>query len=266
MRVRVRYAKLGPARFIGSRELAELFCRATRRGGIPVALSQGHHPLPRLSFSPALPIGVASDSEFVDVELSASTEPEVLAAKLDAQLPEGLRVMEARTVPSAGTNLAGAIRGFRYAVELPEGSGNKPRIEERLAAFNRATSFPVRKRTKRKRTKTIDIRQTTAVRLVRSGCLEVAVHSVTEGAVAPAQIVGALLDLDDTTCRRLRIRKLETLFHESCWTAAPVTTVQERDPARASASAIPAAAEEPAGPQARPGAAHDPVDRTSWRN
>jgi radical SAM-linked protein len=213
-----------------------------------------------------LPIGVASDSEFVDVELSASMEPDALSAKLDAELPEGLHIVDARTVPRAGANLAAAIRGFRYAVELPEGSRQDLRIEERLAAFNRATSFPVRKRTKRKKTKTIDIRQTTAIRLVSSGCLEVDVHSVTEGTVAPAQIVGALLDLDDDTSRRLLIRKVGTLFHDSCWTPSPGTTAQDPDPERSSRCATPAATEELAGPQSRPGAAHNPVDRTSWRS
>src|SRR5262249_13102112 len=59
-RVRPRYRKVGPARFTGTRELSTTSLRAARRARLPVAFSRGHHPLPRLSFGPALPVGVSS--------------------------------------------------------------------------------------------------------------------------------------------------------------------------------------------------------------
>src|SRR5439155_378961 len=86
-RIRLRYRKVGPARFIGTRELSTTFLRAARRARLPVAFSQGHHPLPRLSFGPALPVGVSSDDEWVDVELTTPLEPATLAARLGAELP-----------------------------------------------------------------------------------------------------------------------------------------------------------------------------------
>src|SRR5262249_43626645 len=55
-RVRVCYSKLAEARFVGAKETATLFARATRRARLPVAYSQGVHPLPRLRFRPALPL------------------------------------------------------------------------------------------------------------------------------------------------------------------------------------------------------------------
>src|SRR5581483_4384057 len=47
-RARLRYRKVGPARFIGTRELGNVFLRAARRAVLPIAFSHGHHPLPRL--------------------------------------------------------------------------------------------------------------------------------------------------------------------------------------------------------------------------
>src|SRR5206468_1672884 len=78
-RIRLRYRKLGPARFIGAREIGNVFLRAARRARLPLAFSQGHHPMPRLSFSPAIPLGFSSDDEYVDLDLTAATPPETVA-------------------------------------------------------------------------------------------------------------------------------------------------------------------------------------------
>jgi hypothetical protein len=80
-RIRIRYRKGGPARFIGTREMSSVFARAAKRAGLPVAFSQGHHPLPRMAFGPALPVGCSSDDEYLDVDLVAAIPPaEVVAA------------------------------------------------------------------------------------------------------------------------------------------------------------------------------------------
>ena len=42
-----------------------MFARAIRRARLPIAYSQGFHPLPRFSFGPALPLGVESEEEFL---------------------------------------------------------------------------------------------------------------------------------------------------------------------------------------------------------
>src|SRR4029078_4825839 len=81
-RMRIRYRKVGPARFIGTRELSTVFFRAIRRAGVPIAFSNGHHPLPRIGFGPALPVGVSSDDELVDLELIERREPDAVLAAL----------------------------------------------------------------------------------------------------------------------------------------------------------------------------------------
>src|SRR5262249_42886248 len=71
-RIRLIHTKLGSARFIGNLELTTLFYRAARRARLPLAFSQGHHPLPRFAFGPALPLGLESTCEYVDVDLVES--------------------------------------------------------------------------------------------------------------------------------------------------------------------------------------------------
>ena len=64
--IRLVYQKLDRARFLGNRELTTAFVRACRRAGLPLAFSRGHHPMPRMSFGPALSVGFASHGEYLD--------------------------------------------------------------------------------------------------------------------------------------------------------------------------------------------------------
>ena len=68
-----RLPKLDRARFLGSRELDDgSSCARAGAPGLPLAFSSGPSPAAALCFGPALPVGVASDGEYLDVDL---TEP-----------------------------------------------------------------------------------------------------------------------------------------------------------------------------------------------
>ncbi len=68
-RFRVRYAKLGPMRFLGHHDVIRLFHRAFRRMALRLDYSKGFHPHPRMRFSPPLGLGIESLAEYVDFDL-----------------------------------------------------------------------------------------------------------------------------------------------------------------------------------------------------
>jgi radical SAM family uncharacterized protein/radical SAM-linked protein len=99
---RVAFRKLGPAVYFSQLELTRLFERAMRRAGMPMSFSQGFHPMPRMSFGRALPVGVGSvREEMVVVLRQVWSAGEVLHA-LAGQMPQGLAVLDVAEVP-AGT-------------------------------------------------------------------------------------------------------------------------------------------------------------------
>jgi len=75
-RVRIRWAKTGRLVAISHLETMHALLRAIRRAGLPTAFSQGYHPKPRVSFGPALPVGVESRCELADLDLLVCTTPE----------------------------------------------------------------------------------------------------------------------------------------------------------------------------------------------
>jgi radical SAM-linked protein len=213
-RVRLCYRKIGPARFIGTRELTTVFFRAARRAGLPLAFSNGHHPLPRLSFGPGLPVGFASEEEFVDLELIEHIPADEVAARLGRELPEGLEPRQAMEVAQAAPSIEAEIAGLVYEVDLAslETPPASAAVAGALARFASAETFPVNKRGKRG-DRIVDARR--AVRsLDMTGPLrlrlEVAVES--EGTLRPGALLAPLLGLDTNAAAALSVRKLHTVF------------------------------------------------------
>ena len=57
MKVRVKFSKEGPIKFIGHLDVMRYFQKAIRRAGIDIAYSAGFSPHPILSFAPLFPLG-----------------------------------------------------------------------------------------------------------------------------------------------------------------------------------------------------------------
>ena len=115
-RLRVRFAKRGRMRFASHRDIARAIERAVRRSGLPVAYSGGFNPHPKLSYSGAVPTGVASEAEYVEIGLTASCVPADVRDRLDAALPPGLDVIDV-TESSAGS-LADELQVSEWRVTL----------------------------------------------------------------------------------------------------------------------------------------------------
>jgi radical SAM-linked protein len=115
--LRIRYSKEGPARFLSGLELQSLWGRSLRRAGFPVAYSQGFNPAPRLSFSPALPVGTESLAEFVEAEFRLPVTASELERKLPVFLPKGIGIVSARHVPPGSPRLSDFDMHSTYRID-----------------------------------------------------------------------------------------------------------------------------------------------------
>lgn len=125
-----------------------------RRGGVPIAYSQGFTPHPKISYASAAPTGVASEAEYLELGLAAQVDPERLKQALDASLSPGLDILEAVSV-AGSDSLADRIDASHWRVELP---GVDPStLRDAVAAFEAATEVQVERLTKQGR-RTFDVR------------------------------------------------------------------------------------------------------------
>ena len=132
-KVRLRLRKDGPARFVSHLEFMTVFHRAVRRAGLPVRFSGGFHPAPRISFPDALPTGVESDAEIIDLELFRPCGARETVEAMNEQLPAGFQVLEGAVLPWQTPSPSATIRETVYRVELPPGAPAE--LSRRLADF-----------------------------------------------------------------------------------------------------------------------------------
>jgi radical SAM-linked protein len=117
IRFRVRYTRREDVRLASHLDLTRCFQRGLRRAGVPVAYSRGFSPHPRLSFGPPLPLGVLGECEYLDIMFSRPPQAGWID-RLNACLPAGLKVCEARMIDLHGTSLAALVNAARYSVEI----------------------------------------------------------------------------------------------------------------------------------------------------
>lgn len=133
-KLRLRYAKRGRARFSSHRDVARTMEWTLRRAGVPVSLSHGFSPHPRLSWIGAAPTGAASEAEYLEIGVTEHLDPALVAREVDAVLPEGLAVIE--VVVAGPGALADRVDGSRWEIETPEVGDDvlAPAVEALLAA------------------------------------------------------------------------------------------------------------------------------------
>jgi len=118
-RLRVCYSISGRLRFISHLDFVRTFERAVRRTGLPVALSEGYSPAPRIAYGWPRPVGTAGLGEYLDIELHSRVAPEKAARLLTLMLPEGVRVRDARYISPHGPSLMAELDTASYVVRLP---------------------------------------------------------------------------------------------------------------------------------------------------
>jgi radical SAM family uncharacterized protein/radical SAM-linked protein len=117
-RFRFRFEKGSAMRFTSHLDLMRTWERTLRRSGLPLAFSQGHHPHLKMSFGPPLPLGYRSRAEVFDLEFSRPPAVD-LAERLDAVLPDGLRLVSFRPILFKTPSLMSQLEGASYRVRFP---------------------------------------------------------------------------------------------------------------------------------------------------
>ncbi len=234
VRFRLRYSKLGMARFLGAKEVATLWARSCRRACLPLAYSQGFHPLPRMSFGPALPVGMESEEEFLDILLHAELPAEEVQQRLNVELPSGFQIHQAQQIDLDRPSIDVSIATQRYQVALdtlPPEKREPSFLEERFRHFHQAATFPMRKRT-RHRERTLDAKRlVSAITLETPLTLSVDIAMTEVGTLKPHEFLGALFSLSPPEVKLLRVTKTVTQFcSETLPQSGPQNYAQEQRP------------------------------------
>lgn len=121
MRLRLTFTKTGSLKYIGHLDLHRTLERTLRRAGLPLAYSQGFNPQPKMNLAEALPLGITSECEVMDVWLETHIDLEQAKKDLDRATPPGMRILSLNEVDERLPPLQTQVVAAEYRVTVSGG-------------------------------------------------------------------------------------------------------------------------------------------------
>ena len=94
-RIRIRYAKKGLAVFSSHLDMVRMWTRTLRRADLPLHYTSGYARRVKLAFSHPIPLGMGSESEYVDFQLDERRDLSAVVKALRKALPAGFPIRAA---------------------------------------------------------------------------------------------------------------------------------------------------------------------------
>ena len=141
---RLLFEKTGRARYISHLDLMRTFQRAFLRADIPIKHTEGFNPHAFISIALPLSLGFSSGCEILEFGLLEGTAHGDVPARLNAVLPEGVRVMECYS----GERPLKELMALEYVVTLEEVVNKNALVEAWSGAMSRK-SWVVEKKSKK---------------------------------------------------------------------------------------------------------------------
>jgi radical SAM-linked protein len=200
-KLRIRFRKFGDLRLISHRDLARAFERLFRRAQLPMAMSEGFHPHPRINFPSALALGIQGEREWVEALMNEPVCEDAARERLVEHSPAGLEISEVRALDI--NTPKPQVDRTTYEIPLPP---------ERRAAAAQAISdllacdeYLIRRDG---RDEPIDLRDTLVSAGLADDRLRFTLHARREAQARPRDVLAAL-GLDDLESHGLWLTRTE---------------------------------------------------------
>lgn len=191
MKLRIKFRKYGPVRFIGHLDVMRYFQKAIRRAELDVAYSQGFSPHQIMSFASPLGVGLESNGEYFDVEMYSIVSCADVRERLNAVSAPGIEVVSVKILPENAGNAMASVAAAAYTVTFREGREPHFALEQALAAFLSKESILFTKETK-KGSRVIDLKSGIYELKLQENQLFMLLDASSAGNIKPSQIIEAL--------------------------------------------------------------------------
>ena len=151
IRVRATFEKCGRAKYISHLDLNRCMLRTFRRSRLPIWYTEGFNPHPYYSFALALSLGFESSCEILDFNLNEELPFDEIRDKLNAVMPEGMRIVKVAEQKQKITAIAKAE--YSFSLVSDDTDGLFAAVQELIAS----PEILIEKKTK-KGIKTVDIK------------------------------------------------------------------------------------------------------------
>lgn len=118
MLIRIQFRKTNEGRFLSHLDLIHTWERVIRRTSLPLAFSQGFNPHPKINFASAAAVGMSSDGEYMDMELTRDMTLEQVREDLEQAIPPAFAITDMKVVNGKAPSLMSIIQRAKYRLLL----------------------------------------------------------------------------------------------------------------------------------------------------
>lgn len=149
MKLRIKFSKHGVLKFIGHLDVMRYFQKAIRRAGIDITYSTGFSPHQIMSFAAPLGLGLESNGEYMDIEVNSLTSSKDFIDALNAQMVDGIKILEAKLLSDDAGNAMASVAAARYTIAFREGCRPNFLTSQVISDFMSQDEIIVTKKTKK---------------------------------------------------------------------------------------------------------------------
>lgn len=151
MKVRIKFSKQGPVKFVGHLDTMRYFQKAMRRAEIAIRYSEGFNPHQVMSFASPLGLGLTSNGEYMDIEVDSMENEEDLVTRLNAVMAEGITILECRLLTDEAKSAMSVVAAADYTLSFYPGKEQADMVGffDGLKHFYSQERIMATKRTKR---------------------------------------------------------------------------------------------------------------------
>ena len=133
-RLVIHFGKFGALKYTSNLDLAKIWERVLRRANLPILYSKGFNTRPRIQLASALPLGITSESEFLEVALREVSDLDVMPAQWTAVSPTGLKIYSVVEASIHTPALHTLVRSAEYRFHF-EDAIDPALLQERIHAL-----------------------------------------------------------------------------------------------------------------------------------
>ena len=157
IKLRLKFSKHGPIRFLGHLDVMRYVQKAIRRAEIDIKYSEGYSPHQILSFAQPLSVGSTTDGDYMDMTVLSCASPEAVMDALNGAMNEGIEILAITELPEKCENAMTSVAAAEYVISFREGKAPVFNLAETFDAFMAQKEILAVKKTKNGE-KTIDIK------------------------------------------------------------------------------------------------------------
>lgn len=192
MKLRVKFKKYGPVRFIGHLDVMRFFQKAIRRAGLDVAYTGGFSPHQVMTFAAPLGVGLESNGEYMDIEVHSLTSCQDAMQRLNKASVHGIEITSVKVLPDDAGNAMASVAAAAYTVRFRPGREPGADIETVLPNFLSRGSIMITKETK-KGVRELDLKPGIYELTWDGSAFHMLLDASSAGNIKPVQVIEALL-------------------------------------------------------------------------